>query len=155
MKPTDILMNLGAHLILERPVRKLSLADLSTQLEQSGKQMTDHLAKCPDTPANRNQLSHMIGIERWGQRRLRVALGEPFLQEEYNHYCPSEERSWDELRVEADTTRRTTVELVQNITQANVPDALKIRHNQFGPLSVKAWLRYLDVHASGESKRIK
>jgi hypothetical protein len=155
MKPTKLLTRWGAQLLIERPARKLTFSELIAQLEQSGKQMTERLAACPDTPPNRRQLCHVIGMERWGQRRLRVALGEPFLTEEYDHYRPSNERPWDELNVEWDSTRQSILALANDLSQTSIPVGLKIPHNQFGPLSVKGWLRYLDVHASSEGKRIK
>jgi hypothetical protein len=155
MKPGHILIKWGAYLTIERPVRKLPIPQLLNQLEQSKITLSDHLNACPDTPDNRRLLCHLVGIERWGQRRLRVALGEPFLAEEYDHYRPSTERSWDELKREWDTTRQATLELVNTIIQANPSADLKINHNQYGSLSIKGWLRYLDVHASGEGKHIK
>ena len=155
MKPLNILMNWGARLVLERPVRNLSLPDLAAQLEETGKQISGHLDRYADSPANRRKLCHMIGVERWGQRRLRVALGEPFLPEEYNHYRPDDQRPWIELKTEWETTRRATLAIVNDLIQAKLAFTIKIPHNQFGPLSPNGWLRYLDVHASGESKRIK
>jgi hypothetical protein len=155
MKPVNILMSWGAQLMIERPVRKLTVHELVDQLDQSGKLITESMASYADTPANRRQLCHIIGIERWGQRRLRVALGEPFLTEEYDHYCPSSERSWDELKTEWSTTREATLILANDLSQADIPHDVKVLHNQFGPLSIKGWLRYLDVHASSEGKHIK
>lgn len=152
MKSANILMRWGAQLVLEGPVKKLSIPELSSQLGQSGSQLSERLASCSDTQVNRRQLSHLIGIERWGQRRLRVATGEPFLEEEYDHYCPSPERTWDELITEWKNTRRASIAMTREISEQN---RKKIEHNQFGPLSVKAWLRYLDVHASSEGRKIK
>jgi hypothetical protein len=155
MKPASALMRWGAKLVFERPIKKLSLSELAAQLDQSGKQITDRLNICADVPANRRQLCHLIGIERWGQRRVRVAIGEPFLTEEYDHYRPSQESSWEELKAEWDLTRKASHALVQVLSEANVPADTKIEHNQYGPLSVKAWLRYLDDHASSTGRRIK
>ena len=155
MKPANKLMGWGAQLMIERPARKLTLQELIDQLGQSAKHMSEYLSSILDTPTNRRQLCHMVGIERWGQRRLRVALGEPYLSEEYDHYCPSNERSWDELKAEWAATRESTLALAKEITLAEIPPDFKIPHNQFGPLGIKGWLRYLDVHASSEGKRIK
>jgi len=148
-------MSWGAQLMIERPTRKLTVRELSMQLEQSAKQMSELMETVSGTPENRLQLCHIIGIERWGQRRLRVALGEPFLTEEYDHYRPSSECSWDGLKAEWGATREATLSLANNLMQVNLPPDLKVSHNQFGPLSIKGWLRYLDVHASSEGKRIK
>jgi hypothetical protein len=155
MKPMNILMSWGAQLMIERPARKLTLQELIIQLDQSTQHISDLMEATSGTPAYCRQLCHIIGIERWGQRRLRVALGEPFLTEEYDHYRPSSECSWDELKDEWGTTRETTLALARELTQAGLPPDLKVPHNQFGPLSIKGWLRYLDVHASSEGKQIK
>ena len=155
MKPANKFMSWGAQLMIERPVRKLTVQELIGQLDQSAKQISDLLTTKSDTPVNRRQLCHIIGIERWGQRRLRVALGEPFLAEEYDHYCPSNERTWDELKTEWGTTRAGTLTLASDLILANLPPDLKVPHNQYGSLTIKGWLRYLDVHASSEGKQIK
>ncbi len=97
----------------------------------------------------------MIGIERWGQRRLKITQGEPFLDEEYSHYRPSSERNWEELRDDWDATRRGTIALAQELAKIEDIEKCSIIHNQYGPLSVKGWLRYLDVHARSEVKHIK
>ena len=81
-----------------------------------------------------------------------MAIGEPYLDEEYDHYCPSLEKTWDELISEWKNTRQTSITMTKEISELN---SKKILHNQFGPLSVKAWLRYLDVHASSEGRKIK
>lgn len=103
VKSINFLMRWGAQLIIERPAQKLSIPELAAQLEQSGKQLSERLLACTDTLPNRRQLCHLIGIERWSQRRLRIALGEPFLTEEYDHYRPSTERPWDELKIRVDS----------------------------------------------------
>jgi hypothetical protein len=155
MNTGNFLLRWGTQLTIEWPVRKLTIQELITQLEQFAKQFSGRLEFYSDTQENRNQLSHMIGIERWGQRRLRVALGEPFLPEEYDHYRPSPERTWDELKIDWAVTRQSTVALAHDIAQASPDPDFKVLHNLYGPLSIKGWLRYLDVHASSEGKRIK
>jgi len=155
MQPKNFIMIWGAQLVIERPARKLTLEELILQLELSTKQMAERLKSCVDTHNNRRQLCHVVGIERWGQRRLRVALGEPFLTEEYDHYRPSVERSWHELLDEWNATRQATLALTRDLSQVKTDQELKISHNMYGPLSIKGWLRYLDIHASSEGKRIK
>jgi len=154
MKPGNIFMRWGAQLTFERPVRNLSLELLISELNQSTMEMTEHLDHSSDSPGNRRQLSHMVGIERWGQRRLRVALGEPFLSEEYDHYRPSVERSWDELKSEWMATRQATLALANDLSRLGDSPEFKVIHNMYGSLSIKAWLRYLDVHTSSEAKHI-
>jgi len=49
----------------------------------------------------------VIGIERWGQRRLRMLLGEPPVSDEYDSYRPGEDLSMPALR-DAFTPRAPT-----------------------------------------------
>ncbi len=147
-------LGLATYLLLERPVRALSLAGFAVAFGESGKRISMHLESTTDNTANRQKLSHIIGIERWGQRRLKVALGEPSLEDEYNTYRPDPQSTWSELCVDFQTTRQTTVDLIRQLDQADVPVTTKILHNHFGPLSSRAWLRYLNLHANLESKRI-
>jgi hypothetical protein len=99
-------------------------------------------------------LAHIIGIERWGQRRLRVALGEPLITDEYDSYCPSIALFWQDLREEFRTTRANTVALIRQLDDAHIDDSVGIRHNDLGILTVHGWVRYLDMHANEESKKI-
>lgn len=108
-----------------------------------------------DSEWNRRLLSHIIGIERWCQSRLRVALGAPFIEEEYDGYRPAMETGWDALKAQFVETRATSVALAQEIS-AETPSAdIKIRHNQFGDVSVRGWLHYMQYHAFEEAKRLK
>lgn len=63
--------------ILERQAKKRTVRGFASSLERSGEEVTRHLSGIPYTPRNRGVVNHIVGIERWGQRRLRVALGEP------------------------------------------------------------------------------
>jgi hypothetical protein len=155
MKLANRLMSWGAQVMIEWPVRKLTIQELISQLEQSALEIMERLKASTDSPDNRRELCHIIGIERWGQRRLRVALGEPFLAEEYDHYRPSFECSWDDLTKDWDATRQGTLSLAMELDKAHTSPELTINHNMYGPLSVKGWLRYLDLHASSEGKRVK
>ncbi len=137
--------------VVERPVKKLTLAELATRLETSGQQTEQRIVVARDTPANRERVRHIVGIERWDQRRLRVALGEPPLTDEYDDYRPAPDF---DRQVEFRAARRETVALVHQIEEAGA-DVIQIRHNQIGDLSVRGWLRYLTLHADLESKRLR
>ena len=155
MKARQRLTHQIAQWVLERPARSLSLAELARRLEDSGEQITHHLQTVADTPSNRAQLRHITGIEAWGQARLRAGFGGPLVMDEYDNYRPDADASWNDLRASFRTTRATTIELVREIGQTQLDPARTIPHNQFGPLTVRAWLRYLTLHASFESKRIR
>ncbi len=149
------IMNAGAGLVLERPTRRKSLPELAEALAKSAQKVEASLAKLPDSAMNRRVLSHIIGIERWGQSRLRVFLGEPLVMDEYDGYRPPRDASWDELRQAFTDTRRRTIELVHQLQAAASPLDKKVPHNQFGPLTCRAWLRYLDIHARSEARKMR
>ena len=100
-------------------------------------------------------LSHIIGIERWGQSRLRVFLGEPFTQDEYNGYRPARDVPWDELVGQFSATRSETIALARALDEALIAPDKTVLHNQLGPLSARAWLRYLQTHASREILQVR
>ena len=128
------------YLLIERPARKRSWSTL-----------IDGLAS--DTPRNRKQLGHVITIERWGYQRLRSALGEPLVLDDSDHYAPSSNLTLIGLRKEWAIARRATMLLAGELEQ--LPDSTRVVHNQFGPLSLRGWIRYLTMHAYFESKRIR
>ncbi len=147
-------LHIGGRLALERPARKQSLTELADQLAISGRTIAARTAALPDIPHNRRLLSHIIGIERWGHSRLRVLLGEPFVRDEYDRYRPSRETSWLELQAHFQETRAQTVALVRQIEAAGEHGG-RVLHNQWGELNLRGWLRYLNVHADLESRKMK
>lgn len=150
----DRLTAVVVGLFFERPARKRSLSELAHDLDASGQKITARIGAFRETLPNRIQLMHIIGIERWGQRRLQVALGETPLLDEYDDYRPDSSLTWDELRTSFGETRRETLQLAHTLIDQDVDGATLVRHNQFGPLSIRGWLRYLNVHANIESRRI-
>ena len=141
--------------MLERPAKKWTMSAWGEKLTASGEEISQKLDKVPDSDPNRKVLSHIIGIEQWGQSRLRVGLGEPFKQEEYDAYRPSKTRSWEQLKTEFRIARRKTVALAEELDKNQVDQFERVKHNQYGQISLGAWLRYLELHARLESKRIK
>ena len=139
---------------LERPFRNLSAAQMAQRLELDGRTLERTFAAAKDSEHNRQLLSHVSGIERWGQSRLHVALGEPLATDEYDGYRPSREASWAELQDAFRSTRQQTVALAGHLDQA-IASGVKVPHNQFGPLTVRSWLRYLDIHANMEAKKLR
>jgi hypothetical protein len=139
---------------LEMPFRNLSAAQMAQRLERDGRTLERTFAAARDNEHNRRLLSHITGIERWGQSRLRVALGEPLVMDEYDGYRPPREASWAELQDAFRSTRQQTVALAGQLDQA-IASGVKVPHNQFGPLTVRSWLRYLDIHANMEAKKLR
>ncbi|MBN1680365.1 MAG: DinB family protein [Anaerolineae bacterium] len=155
MAVSDQIKSIAAYLFLERAAQRLTLEQHADRLAASGSAIAARLQRAKDTPPNHEQLAHLIGIERWGQRRLQVALGEPLIIDEYDQYRPDACADWDALRREFDDTRQMTITLVHDLIDAHTDIKQTVRHNQYGPLTVRGWLRYLDVHASFESRRIR
>lgn len=184
------------QLSLEFPVRNKNISELAAQLESSGKEIVNRInAAQPDSEENQAQMRHIIGIERWGHRRLRGFLGSVPPEDEYDEYCPEsgldlmeqialfrEARAKtvylgiqiESLFVEAAKAAPIKAEAVLTIEAADAhptevnhsgSDNLEsntnnsvpytVRHNEFGPLTPRGWLRYLEMHARMESKRIK
>ncbi len=141
--------------ILERQSKGRSVQEFVGSLEHSGAEVAKRLQGAPDTPHNREVANHIVGIERWGQRRLRVALGEPPIMDSYRGYCLPEGVNLEVLCSAFTDTRRDTVELARELGFTYTKAQTKVRHNDLGELSVGGWLAYLEGHAKRESTRIK
>lgn len=141
------------YLLIERPARKRSWSTLIDGLASGGATVEQRATSAKDTPRNRQQLGHVITIERWGQQRLRSALGEPLVLDDSNLHAPSANLTLTGLRKEWSIARRATMQLAGELEK--LPDSTRVVHNQFGPLSLRGWIRYLNMHAHFESKRIR
>lgn len=147
------LFRFAAQLMFERPARKLTVAEMAAQLQRSGEKYAAKLPTLQQTEQAREKLRHVIGIERWGQKRLRAFLGEPFETDGHHPYKPAAADTWDQLvRAFADT-RAETVRIAGRL--ASVDPAKRVAHNQFGGMTVRGWLRYLNGHAHIELKGLK
>lgn len=138
---------------IERTAGKCSLSELAARLEESGRQIEQRFAAAGDTPASREKLHHTVGIERWGQSRLRVALGEELHLDEYDGYRPAPDQGWAELLALFQRTRQETVGLAHQLEQAGAERAL-VSHNDWGDLSARGWLFYLNLHADLETRTL-
>jgi hypothetical protein len=137
--------------ITERQAAERSTADLVAGLENSAGKIAGRLATAADTPNNREVAAHVIGIERWGGRRLRVALGEPVVDDEYDVYRPSPDTPMGEMAGLFAQTRAETVALAHRA--AALPESVTAPHNDMGDISIGAWLVYLRGHAERETQR--
>src|SRR5262245_11354767 len=113
----DVYWRLFAVFTMERPVRNLTIADLASKLTVSGDKLTTRFGGIANRDANREALRHIIGIEKWGQKRLKVFLGYPYERDEYEGYRPPASYSWNDLRDAFAETRRDTVSLARQINQ--------------------------------------
>jgi hypothetical protein len=151
MRPIQRLIGLSRRFTAERHAWGRSILQLAAELEASGQKLDAKIAGKPDTVGNREALAHWVGIERWSQRRLRVALGERFLADEYHAYRPDVTVGLEGLRKSLVETRAGTVELARHLHEAGVDPTFKIRHNDMGDVSVTGWLSYLLQHPVQES----
>ncbi len=141
--------------IVDRHAGSKDIPTLQRELETNAKFVADRIGAGADTPKNRAQTAHLIGIEVWAQRRLRVALGEAFNDEEYDGYRPADDLSLRALHDVFLDARHNTLVLAAELHDANVDPAHRVAHNTFGPLAVRSWLQYLIGHGRFESKRLK
>ena len=142
----------AGRLYFEKPAHKQTLAEHLAALRRSGADLHDRLSAFQGE-RNPEQLRHVIGIERWGQSRLRVLIGKPFVPGGHRPYLPREDLSWDELVRDFAATRAETAEIVERIAAEN-PNGV-VAHNQFGELSARGWLRYLTGHAERELRKFR
>jgi len=134
----------------ERQARGKTFSDLANELGEAWPRIETHLKGKPDTGMNREALAHCIGIERWGQSRLKVGLGEPFTLDAYHPYRPNLEDGVDALAQAMKETREATIALAHDLEAKGVPVEKKVEHNDLGEMSLGAWLMFLKQHASRE-----
>jgi hypothetical protein len=132
---------------------RCDLPELLDVLDTSGQVVTDRLTRAGDTTSNRDVARHIIGIERWSRRRLQTALGDVAVMDEYDRYRPDEAESMatlTELFIEA---RAQSIALAYQAT--NLPDTVRVAHNDLGEMDVRAWLFYIENHAARECLRLR
>jgi len=134
----------------ERRARGKSFDDLAAILEEAWPPLETHLAGKPDTAMNREAIAHCVGIERWGQSRLRVGLGEPLTMDAYHPYRPDLQDGVDALAGAMKTTRQDTIALAHQLAEQGVDPTTTVQHNDLGDMTLGAWIVYLKQHASRE-----
>lgn len=151
----SVVGSLIKYFLVGRLASKTNLTEYPAKLETSGREILQRAQGATDTKQNRHQLNHIIGIERWGQSRLRVTLGELLKRDEYDEYRPFPNRSWGDLQNDFQQTRQETIALAKELIQRGIPPTQAVLHNSFGDLTIKEWLQYLNSHANMESKRLR
>ena len=138
MSVGDTLRHLGAGIFVEGPAKKKSYAQWVAALDATGQAIDRQAAATGDPVKARKLLRHISGIERWGQSRLRVFLGAPFVRDEYDGYQPGATLSLDEQSAFWRATREKTIALAQTLAAAKIADAATVVHNDLGPLTARA-----------------
>ena len=139
----------------ESAATKQSYDEMIANLQTKGNALTETIANKPDNAKNHETLSHIIGIERWGQRRLNVLLGQPLLADEYDGYRPPQSTPWTDLKQMFATTRAETILLVRTLQNQGVAKTTTVKHNSLGDLSIGGWLNYFVGHSVRESGQIR
>ncbi len=151
----NVVQNLIVNLTLEYPAQRKTISALADDLERSGYTVGQRIGLGKTDRASTDKALHIIGIERWGQQRLRVALGEAFTLDGHQAYKPSPDLSMTELQKTFQETRTQTIALARELERVNVGHTERVLHNNLGPLTVRGWLRYLGIHADLESRRLR
>jgi len=148
------IFHFGGWLFFERPWQSADYATLQRLLEQSGATIVTGMRQASDTPANRNLIRHIIGIECWAQQRLNaVVSGQPY-SAEYDQLQPATIFTVPELVAIMITTRAQSITVLHQLQQGGIALNHIVPHNQFGALSIVAWHRYIASHAMIEHKKL-
>ncbi len=142
------------RMFVERRASSTGLDGIRKSLETGGEQLAGQMSSAPDTPANREQAGHVIGIERWAAHRMRSALipATPPVLDEYDGYRPAADLPLSALVTEFRAARAETLALLEALR--DLQDC-RVPHNELGPLTVRGWLYYLIQHAKIEGIRIR
>ena len=151
----SVLIEALGRWFFERPARKRSFDELAEELNRSSAQILERLAGFSPRPEDHERLRHIIGIERWSQRRLRVFLGEPFMLDGHHSYKPEENLDWPALLDAFKETRAQTLGMIDALSKPGAHSVAAVAHNEFGDFTAKGWLKYIEGHAASEAKRIK
>jgi hypothetical protein len=149
-----LLHGLG-QLTAERPGQQKSFAEWRAVLVSTGAEIEQRAANAKNSAASAAALRHITGIERWGQNRLRVFLGAPYVRDEYDSYQPGAALDLPGQVAAFAETRAETVVLCEQLEHAGLAPDAAVEHNDFGPLSARGWLAYLSGHAGRERMRIR
>jgi hypothetical protein len=148
------LLDFVGNLVFQRPGDKAGMGKLIYELTINGKTLVACVREAEGNLGQEEVLRHIIGIERWGQRRLKVALGEKFVEDEYNPYRPPNSHNWQHLIEDFQETRAETIRLAKEIQHKGTAET-QVPHNDFGELNMKGWLKYLNRHANLELGKIR
>ena len=108
---------------VERPARRAGAGALARQLEAALPSLEARARAGLADPRAHDVLRHVIGLERWGQRRLRVALGDlAFERDEHHPYKPAADAAPEELIADLRETRAETVALARRVAEEGRAD---------------------------------
>jgi len=148
-------VRLFVRALVERPARRTGPAALIERLAGGLGPLLDRFRAAAAQPKAAPTLRHIVAIERWGQGRLRVALGDrPFVRDESGAYAPDPDAPLEQLLDDLRDARAETVALARRVAAEGRGD-VQVDHNSLGPLTADGWLQYLNLHADFEAKRVR
>lgn len=148
------LFHLAGQYIFDRPGSTMTSAHHHEQLTRSGSAVVQAIAQARPTPTHQRLARHIIGIERWALVRLGGFRGVTPPHDEYNGYQPASHVTLPELADLFGAVRAEVAAVV--LTLPSLDTAIPpVMHNDLGPLHVGGWLRYIDIHARIESKKLR
>jgi hypothetical protein len=139
----------------EQRAKNMSWDDLTRRLERSAEIVLPRFDTARNIPRHIEAAKHVIGIERWAQRRLRIALGEPATMDEYDSYRPESLNDIKALRDEFASTRRDTLTILRHLHDAGVSLDKTTPHNELGQLTIRGWVLYLTDHGWRETMMLR
>jgi len=148
----DGIKRAATNLIFERPMRGQTPAQMADTLQREGDKLAARLSRVAQTDRAHALITHIIGIERWSLPRLRVGLGEAMPQGEYDPYRPAKDTPWAELVPLFLAARAESAALARQLPESAL--SLDVRHNQWGAMSLRAWVGYLVQHANIEARKL-
>jgi len=149
----DFIFRASGPLVFEFGTR--DYARLRQHLENNGRSLSARLARKPQKPFNHQVFTHIIGIERWSQRRMAVFDGQPFVAEEYDAYRPARESSWDDLLKAFEQARAQTVQIASQWSATPPDPRQRVDQGQWGALTAAGWLKYVLRHGEAESYKMR
>jgi len=149
------LIGAGLRPYIKRRARGLTLEQVAVNLGTSRDELLPRIMRATDTPGNREALNHWVGIERWSQSRLRVALGAPLVENRYAGYRMPAASTLTELQAGFTRARGESIQLAREFARLGVDPTISVRHNDLGDLSVTEWFTYIEDHPRRESFRLK
>lgn len=141
--------------ISEIRAHQLTYDQLHERMQQSGEKLVSKMRAAPTNGMTLERARHIIGIERWGQARLKAFLGGPVLHDEYDGYRPDDLNTLPQLADAMANTRAETLRLIEVLKAAGASAGGKVAHNELGEIDARSWLVYLDDHATREGMVIR
>jgi hypothetical protein len=155
MSITSRIVHFVGGLFFERPVRGVTAEALFARFTASHAPYIAALEGKADTAKNRALVAHIIGVERWAQARINQVRTGVTYHEECDRYVPATDTSYADLVRTAATTRTESIALVQSLITADIALTQIVTHNEFGALSLAAWIQYMMSHSMLEAKKLR